>query len=199
MRHVIRYTSSVYYIGHSSGRRRAFANKQDQENMKKLILLALPLAIASLIACGSGQSGSTSTDSTATAGVVTTDSIVPYRLAENYFATSDSLPTVITSAKEQEKHLGMVTAMGHTPTTINWSREFVIPIVLPSTDSSMEIIPVSLVRNTSGGLTLSYRLKHGISHHGSEMRPFVAIIVSRDYLAPVTLQQEEGVIVACEG
>ena len=199
MRHVIRYTSSVYYITYSSGRRGAFANKQDQENMKKFILLALPLAIASLIACGSGQSGSTSTDSTATAGVVTTDSIVPYRLAENYFATSDSLPTVITSAKEQEKHLGMVTAMGHTPTTIDWSREFVIPIVLPSTDSSMEIIPVSLVRNTSGGLTLSYRLKHGISHHGSEMRPFVAIIVSRDYLAPVTLQQEEGIMIECEG
>ena len=199
MRHVIRYTSSVYYIRYSSGRRGAFANKQDQENMKKFILLALPLAIASLIACGSGQSGSTSTDSTATAGVVTTDSIVPYRLAENYFATSDSLPTVITSAKEQEKHLGMVTAMGHTPTTIDWSREFVIPIVLPSTDSSMEIIPVSLVRNTSGGLTLSYRLKHGISRHGSEMRPFVAIIVSRDYLAPVTLQQEEGIMIECEG
>ena len=199
MRHVIRYTSSVYDITYSSGRRGAFANKQDQENMKKFILLALPLAIASLIACGSGQSGSTSTDSTATAGVVTTDSIVPYRLAENYFATSDSLPTVITSAKEQEKHLGMVTAMGHTPTTIDWSREFVIPIVLPSTDSSMEIIPVSLVRNTSGGLTLSYRLKHGISHHGSEMRPFVAIIVSRDYLAPVTLQQEEGIMIECEG
>ena len=129
--------------------------------MKKFILLALPLAIASLIACGSGQSGSTSADSTATAGVVTTDSIVPYRLAENYFATSDSLPTVITSAKEQEKYLGMATSMEHTPTTIDWSREFVIPIVLPSTDSSMEIIPVSLVRNTSGGLTLSYRLKHG--------------------------------------
>ena len=63
----------------------------------------------------------------------------------------------------------------------------------------MEIIPVSLVRNTSGGLTLSYRLKHGINHHGSEMRPFVAIIVSRDYLAPVTLQQEEGIMIECEG
>ena len=152
--------------------------------MKKLILLALPLAITSLIACGSGQSGSastdsTATDSTATAGVVTTDSIVPYRLAENY--------------------LGMAATMGQLPTEIDWSREFVIPIVLPSTDSSMEIIPVSLVRNTSGGLTLSYRLKQGISHHGSEMRPFVAIIVSRDYLAPVTLQQEEGIMIECEG
>ena len=170
--------------------------------MKKLILL--PLLCAALVACGSGQSGSastdsTATDSTATAGVVTTDSIVPYRLAENYFATSDSLPTVITSAKEQEKHLGMATSMGNTPTTIDWSREFVIPIALPPAGTETEIIPVSLVRNTSGGLTLSYRLKHGISHHGSEMRPFVAIIVSRDYLAPVTLQQEEGVIIACEG
>lgn len=172
--------------------------------MKKLILLALPLAIASLIACGSGQSGnastdSTVTDSTATVGVVTTDSIVPYRLAENYFATSDSLPTVITSAKEQEKYLGMAAAMGQLPTEIDWSREFVIPIVLPSIDSSMEIIPVSLVRNSSGGLTLSYRLKQGVSLHGSKMRPFVALIVSRDYLAPVTLQQEEGIIIECEG
>ena len=172
--------------------------------MKKFILLALPLAIASLIACGSGQSGSASTDSTATdsaatAGVVTTDSIVPYRLAENYFATSDSLPLTITTAEEQEKYLGMATSMGNTPTTIDWSREFVIPIVLPSTDSSMEIIPVSLVRNTSGGLTLSYRLKHGISHHDNKMRPFVALIVSRDYLAPVTLQQEEGIMIECEG
>ena len=172
--------------------------------MKKFILLALPLAIASLIACGSGQSGSTSTDSTATdstatAGVVTTDSIVPYRLAENYFATSDSLPTVITSAKEQEKHLGMVTAMGHTPTTIDWSREFVIPIALPPTGTETEIIPVSLIRNSSGGLTLTYRLREGFSLQGAKMRPFVALIVSRDYLAPVTLQQEEGIIVACEG
>ena len=163
--------------------------------MKKLILL--PLLCTALVACSSGQSGSTSadstaSDSTATAGVVTTDSIVPYRLAENYFATSDSLPTVITSAKEQEKYLGMVTAMGHTPTTIDWSREFVIPIALPPTGTSTEIIPVSLVRNSSGGLTLTYRLK-------SKTFPFVALIVSRDYLAPVTLQQEEGVIIACEG
>ena len=167
--------------------------------MKKLILLALPLAIASLIACGSGQSGSASTDSTATAGVVTTDSIVPYRLAENYFATSDSLPTVITSAKEQEKHVGMATSMGNTPTTIDWSREFVIPIVLPPTGTETEIIPVSLIRNSSGGLTLTYRLREGFSLHGAKMRPFVALIVSRDYLAPVTLQQEEGIMIECEG
>ena len=93
----------------------------------------------------------------------------------------------------------MAATMGQLPTEIDWSREFVIPIALPSTDSSMEIIPVSLVRNTSGGLTLSYRLKQGISHHDNKMCPFVALIVSRDYLAPVTLQQEEGIMIECEG
>ena len=170
--------------------------------MKKLILLAL--LCTALAACGSGQGGSTSTDSTAsdstaTMGVVTTDSIVPYRLAENYFATSDSLPTVITSAKEQEKYLGMAATMGQLPTEIDWSREFVIPIALPPAGTETEIIPVSLVRNTSGGLTLTYRLREGFSLQGAKMRPFVALIVSRDYLAPVTLQQEEGVIIACEG
>ena len=102
--------------------------------MKKLTLL--PLLCTALVACGSGQSGSTSTDSTAsdstaTAGVVTTDSIVPYRLAENYFVTSDSLPSTLTTAEEQGKYLGMATSMGNTPTTIDWSREFVIPIALP--------------------------------------------------------------------
>ena len=170
--------------------------------MKKLILL--PLLCTALAACGSGQSGSastdsTATDSTATAGVVTTDSIVPYRLAENYFATSDSLPTVITSAKEREKYLGMAATMGQLPTEIDWSREFVIPIALPPAGTETEVIPVSLVRNSSGGLTLTYRLMEGFSLHGAKMRPFVALIVSRDYLAPVTLQQEEGVIIACEG
>ena len=170
--------------------------------MKKLILL--PLLCAALVACGSGQSGSTSTDSTAsdstaTMGVVTTDSIVPYRLAENYFAASDSLPSTLTTAEEQGKYLGMAATMGQLPTEIDWSREFVIPIALPPAGTETEIIPVSLVRNTSGGLTLTYRLREGFSLHGAKMRPFVALIVSRDYLAPVTLQQEEGVITACEG
>ena len=170
--------------------------------MKKQILL--PLLCAALVACGSGQSGSTSTDSTAsdstaTAGVVTTDSIVPYRLAENYFATSDNLPSTLTTAEELGKYLGMATSMEHTPTTIDWSREFVIPIVLPPTGTETEIIPVSLIRNSSGGLTLTYRIREGFSLHGAKMRPFVALIVSRDYLAPVTLQQEEGVSIACEG
>ena len=170
--------------------------------MKKLILL--PLLCTALVACGSGQSGSASTDSTAidstaTAGVVTTDSIVPYRLAENYFAASDSLPSTLTTAEEQGKYLGMAATMGQLPTEIDWSREFVIPIALPPAGTETEIIPVSLVRNTSGGLTLTYRLREGFSLHGAKMRPFVALIVSRDYLAPVTLQQEEGVITACEG
>ena len=170
--------------------------------MKKLILL--PLLCTALAACGSGQGGSTSTDSTAsdstaTMGVVTTDSIVPYRLAENYFAASDSLPSTLTTAEEQGKYLGMATSMGHIPTTIDWSREFVIPIALPPAGTETEVIPVSLVRNSSGGLTLTYRLREGFSLHGAKMRPFVALIVSRDYLAPVTLQQEEGVIIACEG
>ncbi len=170
--------------------------------MKKLTLL--PLLCTALVACSSGQSGSastdsTATDSTATAGVVTTDSIVPYRLAENYFVTSDSLPSTLTTAEEQGKYLGMATSMGNTPTTIDWSREFVIPIALPPTGTETEIIPVSLIRNSSGGLTLTYRIREGFSLHGAKMRPFVALIVSRDYLAPVTLQQEEGVIIACEG
>ena len=93
----------------------------------------------------------------------------------------------------------MAATMGQLPTEIDWSREFVIPIALPPAGTETEIIPVSLIRNTSGGLTLTYRLREGFSLQGAKMRPFVALIVSRDYLAPVTLQQEEGVIIACEG
>ena len=81
----------------------------------------------------------------------------------------------------------MATTMGQHPTKIDWTKEFVIPVVLPSTAISTEIIPVSLVRDVAGELTFTYQIKKGEDLKTAEIRPFIAIIVSRDVLGPVHL------------
>ena len=65
----------------------------------------------------------------------------PYHIAKNYFAAEDSLPATLTSEEELNRHLGMATTMADKPTEIDWQREFVIPIVLPATTISTEILP----------------------------------------------------------
>lgn len=155
-------------------------------NKKHLSLVVFAITLSGLVAC-SGQQKTQQTDSTTTSEVIPTETTIPYRIAEAYFATSDTLPSVITTQEEQEKYLGMATTMGQHPTKIDWTKEFVIPVVLPSTAISTEIIPVSLVRDVAGELTFTYQIKKGEDLKTAEIRPFIAIIVSRDVLGPVHL------------
>ena len=83
--------------------------------------------------------------------------------------------------------MGRPATMSARPTTIDCSREFDIPIFLPTTGVSTEIVPLSLQQRTPGELVLSYRVVRGADLKGAQMRPFAAVIVSRDYLGPVRL------------
>lgn len=140
-----------------------------------------------LAACGGGQSSATSQDSThEQAEIAVSADTIPYRVAERYFAASDTMPNAITTEEEAQKYLGMATTMSDGPTSIDWTKEFIIPVVLPETSVSTEIIPVSLERNADAGLTFTYRVVKGEDMKTSTMRPFAAVIVSREYLAPVT-------------
>jgi hypothetical protein len=114
---------------------------------------------------------------------------LPYRIAENYFAAEDSLPATLTSEEELNRHLGMATTMSDKPTEIDWQREFVIPVVLPATTISTEILPVRLKKDAEGNLVLTYKVQRGEDMKTAEIRPFTAIIVSRDFLAPVRLEE----------
>ena len=96
------------------------------------------LGYVAFSSCTGSQSDKVSVDSISTIESPLTDSI-PYRVAEGYFASSDSLPTTITSEEGLSRYIGMATTMTQVPTSIDWSREFVIPVVLPSTRISTEV------------------------------------------------------------
>ena len=155
------------------------------------IFLGLALSLSALTACSSGQSEQSAQDSTAlpSSSVVANPDSLPYRIAENYFAAQDSLPATLTSEEELNRHLGMATTMSDKPTEIDWQREFVIPIVLPATTISTEILPVRLKKDAEGNLVLTYKVQRGEDMKTAEIRPFTAIIVSRDFLAPVRLEE----------
>ena len=132
------------------------------------ILLGLALSLSALTACGGGRSEQSAQDSTAqpTTSVVANPDSLPYRIAENYFAAEDSLPATLTSEEE-----------------------FVIPIVLPATTISTEVLPVRLKKDAEGNLVLTYKVQRGEDMKTAEIRPFTAVIVSRDFLAPVRLEE----------
>ena len=155
------------------------------------ILLGLALSLSALTACSSGQSEQSAQDSTTqpSASVVANPDSLPYHIAKNYFAAEDSLPATLTSEEELNRHLGMATTMADKPTEIDWQREFVIPVVLPATTISTEILPVRLKKDSEGNLVLTYKVQRGEDMKTAEIRPFTAIIVSRDFLAPVRLAE----------
>lgn len=140
--------------------------------------------------CTGSQSDKASVDSISASESPLTDSI-PYRVAEGYFASSDSLPTAITSEEGLSRYIGMATTMTQVPTSIDWSREFVIPVVLPSTRISTEVAPCSLHKDREGHLVLVYKVLEGKDLETSEMRPFLAVIVGREHLVPVRLVEEK--------
>ena len=137
------------------------------------------LGYVAFSSCTGSQSDKASADSISATESPLTDSI-PYRVAEGYFASSDTLPTAITSEEELSRYMGMATTMMEAPTSIDWSREFVIPVVLPSTRISTKVAPCSLHKD-----------REGKDLETSEMRPFLAVIVGREHLAPVRLVEEK--------
>lgn len=158
--------------------------------MNKIRLSFFVLSLVALTACTGRQSTEQDSDSISALSPTITDSI-PYRVAEGYFAASDALPTTITSEEELNRYMGMATTMQQAPTEIDWSREFVIPVVLPSTRISTEVAPCSLHKDREGHLVLVYKALEGKDLETSEIRPFLAIIVAREHLAPVRLIQEK--------
>ena len=148
------------------------------------------LGFSAFSSCTGSQSDKASVDSISASESPLTDSI-PYRVVEGYFASSDSLPTAITSEEELSRYMGIATTMTQVPTSIDWSREFVTPIALPSTRIFTEVAPCSLHKDREGHLVLVYKVLEGKDLETSEMRPFLAVIVGREHLSPVRLTEEK--------
>lgn len=120
---------------------------------------------------------------------------VAYDRADHYFFNNDAeVPRnpMVTSRQDFERLYGMAAVMGRggQPTPIDFTRQFVIGIVLPLTNRHTEIVPGPLVQR-GDTLTLHYRVKVAGREMSSTMRPMELIIVDRSHRAKVCVLQEE--------
>lgn len=110
---------------------------------------------------------------------------VTFEVAKNYFFKkgSDVLPEgqKITSEEAFNNLFGMATTMGKDgkPTPIDFSKQFVLAIVLPVTDFSTEINPVKL-EEKGNSLLYSYKVKKG-EKQTFNMQPVSIIVIDKKY------------------
>ena len=142
--------------------------------MKKILF-----AIAMLLTMTACTSNSTESD-TNNKG---TDEVA-FEVAKNYFFKNDQqIPESpkITTEEEFNKLFGMATVMGEDgkPTSIDFTKQFVLAIVLPVTDTATEINPVK-VEVKSDSLFYTYEVKTGEKQTYS-IQPVSIIILDKQY------------------
>ncbi len=138
--------------------------------MKKLILMLL-CGVMFLCSCKSG-------------GGSTAGSNVNFTVAKNYFFKNNAeIPAnpKISSADEFQNLFGMAAVMGKDgmPTAIDFSKQFVLAVVLPVTDVATEIQPLD-VKVQDGELVYEYSVKTGEKMTYS-MQPMKLIVLDREF------------------
>jgi hypothetical protein len=118
---------------------------------------------------------------------------VAFTLVENYFVkntvTELSNPKIETKSKFDEV-FGMAPFMGDNgkPTLVDFSKKYVITVILPETDLETKIEPVSLQKDKKGNLTLTYKISIG-QKQSYTTRPNFAIMVDKSEKGKVTLKE----------
>ena len=120
---------------------------------------------------------------------------IPFVTAKNYFVRNDYSGTgtvKIESAKNFEEIFGAAALMGKNgrPTPIDFSKQYVIATISGVTNRSTELIPRSLVKDKSNNLIFDYTIKKG-ARMSYSMRPFVAIIVDKQYQGGIVVRPQE--------
>ena len=142
--------------------------------MKK-VLLAFAVLLG-LVACTTNKATS------AEKSVVSSE--VPFTVAEHYFFNKgQDIPVnpKITSEELFKQLFGMATVMGENgkPTEIDFSKQFVLAVVLPVTDINTEITPVK-VEEKGDTLFYHYDVKTGEKQSFS-IQPLSIIILDKKY------------------
>ncbi len=108
---------------------------------------------------------------------------VPFIRIENYFV-KNSVKHVglikIETAENFETIFGRadISAPGGRPTQIDFSKQYVIAIIKPTTDLNTTLVPETLERNAEGELVLTYKYTTGEKQNYST-RPNFGIVVNK--------------------
>ena len=111
---------------------------------------------------------------------------VPFEKLDHYFATTEvSSPTTrkIMDQETFDSLFGAAFSMNNPQAPLDFTKEFVIAVVNPTTDEATKLNPVSLVKE-KGSLVYTYSEKIG-EKTGSTRRPCLLIRVDKQYDAPL--------------
>ncbi len=144
--------------------------------MKKVLFALAALFV--LAACGEKQTVVTPS------GNLEENNIVAFEVAKNYFFKKDQkIPASpkITSEEQFNKLFGMAATMGKDgkPTPIDFSKQFVLAIVLPVTDIDTEIHPLK-IEEKGDSLFYTYDVKTG-GKQSYTIQPVSVIILDKQY------------------
>ena len=158
-------------------------------------ILVCSTAILLLAACqdsGAGKATPATMPGTESAAEQTD---VLFRLAENYFVknTVKRLDNPkIETAEQFDAVFGMARTMSESskPTAIDFSKEFVLAVVLPETDTTTSLKIQSVQKNEKGELVLRYERISGEKQSYTTV-PFLAIIVNKAKYSGFVVQEEK--------
>jgi hypothetical protein len=110
---------------------------------------------------------------------------ISFTLAKNYFVKNTVAklenPKIETAQKFNEI-FGMATTMAKDgkPTEIDFSKQYVVAVILPETDLSTNVSPISLLKNTKNEITLNYKSVVGQKQSWTTQPNFAIIIDKKE-------------------
>lgn len=145
--------------------------------MKNTFLLFLSIVL--LFSCSSEKSGK---------GVI--DQEIPFIEAKNYFVRNDA--AVLDKAKfetqqEFDSVFGMATTMNGKPTTIDFSKEFVVAQIEDPSNQSVDLKPISIHKNANI-LEVKYLKTVGATQSYMSQTAMI-LVIDRKYDGDVNLIQ----------
>ncbi|MBN1252576.1 MAG: hypothetical protein JXA16_10600 [Bacteroidales bacterium] len=120
---------------------------------------------------------------------------IEYVIAKNYYV-KNSVETIdnpkIESKARFNEIFGMATLQGEDgkPTEIDFDKQFVIAIVIPPTNISTTLTPISLTKNNDDKLELTYSIQKG-EEQSHTIKSSLIIIVDKKFNGDVKLIEKE--------
>ena len=120
---------------------------------------------------------------------------IPFYEAKNYFIRNDiqnSVPVKFENEKDFKEYFGMAAVMGKDgmPTSIDFTKQYVIAVTLPETDTETDINLVSLKKDTNSDIILTYKVITG-EKRSYTIVPVRLLIVDKKYDGTVKLIRQE--------
>jgi hypothetical protein len=163
-------------------------NMQVRELIRVLVVCLTTLSCSQKTVPNAGQSG----DGTLSGSPTKDGQDIPYTIAKNYFVNNDYKiedhpAPKITSQQEFDRIFGKARVMGENgkPTSIDFSKQYVLSVIGQPTDHNTEITPISLKQN-AGNILFRYKITEGEKRLVT-IQPMLLLIVENKYQGEVQL------------